>query len=260
MEAASLACNSIKDALPLRMSSAEQVSAHAPPRVTFPWDGGTGKVAAMKRLLLSLALGLSLLPARARAQVEMSIQIGVPVSPPLVVVQPGIQVVENLDEEVFFVSGWYWCRRGDYWYRARGPRASFVYVEPRFVPYRLAYLPPPGHYRRWNRGQLRDEHRWWREHDAERRHAWREHESVQRHGWRGEGGHDHGHRPGPAPAPAHAYAPASPARAYAPARPGPAFAPASSRGGPAPAPARGHGGGGGQDEHHGHDGPRHDPR
>ena len=230
----------------------------------------------MKRLLLSLMLGLSLFPDRARAQVEMSIQIGLPVSPPMVVVQPGVQVVENQDEEIFFVGGSYWCRRGDYWYRARGPRASFVYVEPRFVPYRLAYLPPPGHYRHWDRERLRDERRWWREHDQERRHAWREHESMQRHGWRGEGGPDHGYRPGPAPAPARGYAPAPapayaaapPARAYAPApgRAGPALAPASTRGGPAPVPARGHGDDGhnehhgdeGHNEHHGHDGPRHD--
>jgi hypothetical protein len=88
----------------------------------------------MRRVLLGLVLGLSVLPARARAQVEMSIQIGIPVSPPLVVVQPGVQVVENANEEVFFVGGWYWCRRSDYWYRARGPRAAFVYVEPRDVP------------------------------------------------------------------------------------------------------------------------------
>ncbi|MBL8940196.1 MAG: hypothetical protein JNM69_36955 [Archangium sp.] len=28
--------------------------------------------------------------------------------PALVVVQPGVQVVEDFDEEVFFVDGWYW--------------------------------------------------------------------------------------------------------------------------------------------------------
>lgn len=209
----------------------------------------------MKRLLLTLALGLSVLPARAHAQMEMSIQLGMPVSPPLVVVQPGIQVVENLDEEVFFVNGWYWCRRGPYWYRARGPYASFGYVEPRFVPYRLAYLPPPGHYRHWNRGHLGEERRWWREHDRERRDAWREHRTAQR-GWRGEGGRDRGYRPGgPGPAPAPAYAPARSAHAYAPqpGRGGPAYAPPSGHGGPAP--GRGHGGDG-----RGHEGPRHEGR
>ncbi len=182
----------------------------------------------MKRLILCLAFALSLLPATARAQVEMSIQIGLPVAPPMVVVQPGIQVVENQDEEVFFVGGWYWCRRGDYWYRARSPRASFAYVEPQRVPYRLAYLPPPGHYRHWRREQLREERHWWKEHDRDRRRAWKEHEQAERHGWRAEGDHGRGPSHGP-----------------------------PSRGGPAPAPAPGHGGHGDRghgDRGHGHDG------
>jgi hypothetical protein len=212
----------------------------------------------MKRLLLALTLLASLAPAPSRAQVEMSVEIGLPVAPPLVVVQPGIQVVENAGEEVFFVNGWYWCRRGDFWYRARTPRASFVYVEPHFVPYRLSYLPPPGHYRHWRREQLREERHWWREHDRERRSAWKEHQYAQRHGWRGEGGPGRGPGYAPAPARGHAYAPAparvAPAPAPAPGRGGHAYAAAPARA--APAPARGaHGG---NDPHAGHGGGGHD--
>ncbi len=199
----------------------------------------------MKRLTLCLALALFLLPAAARAQVEMSIQIGLPVAPSLVVVQPGVQVVENYDEEVFFVGGWYWCRRGDYWYRARRPRASFAYVEPRYVPSRLVYLPPPGHYRHWGRERAREDRHWWREHDQDRRRAWRDdqerhrewkrQEQAERHGWRAEGGPGHG------PASMHG----GPAPAAAPGRGSPSHGPAPSRGGPAPATAPGHGGHGG---------------
>lgn len=147
----------------------------------------------MKRLMLASTLVLSLLPASARAQVDMQINIGLPIAPPLVVVQPGIQVVENQPEEVFFVGGWYWCRRGDYWYRARGPRAAFVYVEPYYVPTRLAYLPPPGHYRHWNRERMGEERHWWKEHDHDRRRAWREHDE-RRSEWKHE--HDRGEHRG----------------------------------------------------------------
>ena len=153
----------------------------------------------MNRLILCLALALSLLPAAARPQFEASIHIGLPVAPPLVLVQPGLQVVENHDEEIFFVGGWYWCRRGDYWYRARRPHASFVYVVPERVPHRLAYLPPPGHYKHWRREQLGAERRWWKEHDGDRRRAWKEHETTRRHAWRAEGGPGRGPSHGPGP-------------------------------------------------------------
>ena len=64
----------------------------------------------MKRLLLPLACVLALWPSAAQAGVSLHIDIGLPVAPPLVEVQPGIQVVEGFPEEVFFSGGWYWCR------------------------------------------------------------------------------------------------------------------------------------------------------
>jgi hypothetical protein len=210
----------------------------------------------MKRLILCLVLAVPLLPAPAPAQVQMSIQIGLPVAPPLVVIQPGIQVVQNFGEEVFFVDDWYWCRRGDAWYRARRPHAAFAYVEPRFVPYRLAYLPPPGHYRHWNKARLKEERRWWKEHDKERRRTWREHDKAQRQALKDERGRGRGHAYG-----------------HEPARGGPAYTPAERRVTPTPAPAispapakhdrGGHGAvpappqGGDDQERRGHQGPRH---
>jgi len=137
----------------------------------------------MKRLLVCLGLAVSLLPSAARAQVGVNIDIALPVAPPLVVVQPGVQVVENSDEEVFVTNGWYWCRRGDHWYRARSPRSHFVYVEPAYVPSRLMYMPPPGHYRHWRREQAREDRRWWKEHARDER-RWR-HEDHR--GFRGDG-------------------------------------------------------------------------
>ena len=106
----------------------------------------------MKRFLLPLACALALWPSAAQAGVSLHIDIGLPVAPPLVEVQPGIQVVEGFPEEVFFSGGWYWCRRPDGWYRAPSPRARFDWVDRRFVPGGLARFPVGG-YRNWHRGE-----------------------------------------------------------------------------------------------------------
>jgi hypothetical protein len=141
----------------------------------------------MKRLGLPFALALSLLPlAAARAQVAVRIQVALPAAPPLVVVKPGVQVVENQDEEVFFSNGWYWVQRDGYWYRARNPRSAFVSVERRRVPVAIVRLPP-GHYRHWRHAEVREERR-------ERRAERKEFRERERHR---ERGHDrHGRRDG----------------------------------------------------------------
>ncbi len=135
----------------------------------------------MKRLALAFALALSLAPAAASAQVGVHIDVGLPAAPPLVVVQPGIQVVEDWHEEVFYTRGWYWVRRDGYWYRARAPRATFVYVEPRRVPVALVRMPP-GHYKHWRKAEAKAE-----------RKAWKQHEKAERKAWKEERKHGHGH-------------------------------------------------------------------
>jgi len=111
----------------------------------------------MNKLSLPL-MALLLLAQPASAQVHVQIDIGLPVAPPLVEVQPGIQVVEGFPEEVFFHAGWYWCRRPDGWYRARTPRARFEWVEARWVPRPLMRMPE-GRYRNWHRDGRRREFR-----------------------------------------------------------------------------------------------------
>jgi hypothetical protein len=68
----------------------------------------------------------------------------------LVVVEPGVQVVEDYGEEVFFVDGWYWLRTDGRWYRSRHHTGGWAFVEPRYVPGRLAHVPP-GQYKHWKR-------------------------------------------------------------------------------------------------------------
>jgi hypothetical protein len=103
----------------------------------------------MKPATLSLAILLAVCPSIAQAQVNIHIDIGLPVAPPLVVVEPGLQVVEGFREEVFFRDGWYWCRRPEGWYRAHSPRERFDRVDIHRVPGELIRLPE-GHYRYWH--------------------------------------------------------------------------------------------------------------
>jgi hypothetical protein len=137
----------------------------------------------MKNLAIPFAVLLAAGAAPARAQVGVRIELGLPVAPPLVVVQPGIQVVEGFREEVFFHRGWYWCRRPDGWYRSRSPRERFEWIEGRRVPGALVGLPV-GHYRNWHheermerRGERREERRMERH---EERHEERREERDRR--------------------------------------------------------------------------------
>ncbi|MGB8933386.1 MAG: hypothetical protein WCC48_19240 [Anaeromyxobacteraceae bacterium] len=101
----------------------------------------------MNKLIL-LAL---LAPTLASAQVRASFSLDLPVIvPQLVVVQPGIQVVPDVDYEVFNADGYYWTRHEGGWYRSSSPRSGWVYM-PRGVPPGLSRMPP-GKYKHWKGG------------------------------------------------------------------------------------------------------------
>lgn len=108
----------------------------------------------MKRFALLVFVWAS--PAFAQLRIDIVLPTIVFEAPPvLVVVQPGVQVVEDFDDEVFFVDGWYWCRRDDRWFRTRTHRGGWVYVE-RGVPMSLVKLPP-GQYRKWKKAEKRND-------------------------------------------------------------------------------------------------------
>ncbi|MFP2896186.1 hypothetical protein [Corallococcus sp. 4LFB] len=103
----------------------------------------------MKRLFAALVL----LPSMAFGQVRVDIDVKLPdivfsTPPPLVVVQPGVQVVEDYDEDLYVVDDAYWVRRDGRWYRARDYRGGWEVVEERRVPVTVVKLPP-GRYKRW---------------------------------------------------------------------------------------------------------------
>jgi hypothetical protein len=113
----------------------------------------------MKISTLSCAFFIVLGSSALQAQVDVHIDIGLPPVPPLVVVQPGIQVVEGFQEEVFFHRGWYWCRRPDGWYRARSPHSRFDWVDVHRVPVILV-RQPEGHYRNWHHNDHHEQSEW----------------------------------------------------------------------------------------------------
>ena len=111
------------------------------------------------RTLLAAAVAASLLaPGASSAQVQVTLSLDLPaVLPALVIIEPGIQVVPQVNEEVFFVDGSYWVRRDTRWYRSHDHRRGWVVVDQRGVPSRLVKYPP-GQYRRWDPHQGKHDH------------------------------------------------------------------------------------------------------
>jgi hypothetical protein len=103
----------------------------------------------MRTTLLALAAlaAVAATPCPA-AEVQAGLRLVLPDLPRLVVIQPGVQVVQDFDDEVFLHGGVYWARRSDRWYRSHDRRAQFVVVETRLVPEPLRRLPA-GRYRHY---------------------------------------------------------------------------------------------------------------
>jgi hypothetical protein len=106
-----------------------------------------------RSILLAAVVAVGAFPAAAQVQINVQLpSVVFPAPPPMVVVQPGVQVVEDNDDEVFFVDDVYWVRRGPHWYRAKDHRGGWVVVDGPNVPPSLVRLPP-GQYRRYKRGK-----------------------------------------------------------------------------------------------------------
>jgi hypothetical protein len=133
-------------------------------------------------------MALALLAQPARGQVQVQITMGLPVVlPPMVVVQPGVRVVSELDEEVYFVDGWYWVRRGPHWYRTHDHRGQWVWVAPARIPVALVRIPP-GQYRRLHRAEWKEHRRERKQREKAERKEWKEREKAGRAAWK-EGKH-----------------------------------------------------------------------
>jgi hypothetical protein len=103
----------------------------------------------MKKLLITAALFLVLPPAFALPGDRASFHISFSTPPTLAVIQPGVQVVVDHDEEVFYADHHYWVHRGGDWYRASHHSHAFAYVEQQRVPGALRTIEL-GHFRRYH--------------------------------------------------------------------------------------------------------------
>ena len=105
-----------------------------------------------------------LFPAVASAQ-PLPVPIGPPlihwdVQPRLTVAWPGVWVVEDSPDEVFFYNDWYWTQQSGRWYRSRDHHGHWIGIEQKGVPGRF-YALEPGHYRHFRGGEaLPQGHGW----------------------------------------------------------------------------------------------------
>jgi hypothetical protein len=116
----------------------------------------------MRGLILSTALGAAALAGcYATGDVGYSATYsataapapdGYAATPDLVTVQPGVQVVADYDEPVFFTDGFYWRFYDGYWYRSNNYYAGWYFYERPPVavlridrPYAYAHYRPSGY-------------------------------------------------------------------------------------------------------------------
>jgi hypothetical protein len=70
--------------------------------------------------------------------------------PDLVYVSPGVQVIANYDEPIFYADGYYWRNAGGVWYRSSYYRGGWAYARPPGVilsinsPHRYRHYRPQG--------------------------------------------------------------------------------------------------------------------
>jgi hypothetical protein len=87
-----------------------------------------------------------------------SVQVNVPTvqfeaEPPLVEVEPGLMVVPDIDREVFFAGGYYFCNLNGAWFRTRSHHGGWVRVATARVPVAIVRAPR-GRYRHFHGGRL----------------------------------------------------------------------------------------------------------
>jgi hypothetical protein len=72
-------------------------------------------------------------------------------SPDLVEVEPGVQVIADADEPIFYSDGFYWQYRDGFWLRSNYYNNGFARVDVNYVPVRVRGIDNPRayvHYRR----------------------------------------------------------------------------------------------------------------
>jgi hypothetical protein len=100
----------------------------------------------MNRFIFVLAL--LVVPTVASAQVAVGVHFGWAAPPPLIEINPGVQIVENGDQEIFFSNGYYWFERDGGWYRSHDWHERWAPVRGWRVP-SFIRNHPRGNYVHW---------------------------------------------------------------------------------------------------------------
>lgn len=72
-------------------------------------------------------------------------------SPELVTISPGVQVIADADEPLFYSDGMYWLYRDNSWYRSDSYRGGFARVEYSHLPQRIRVIERPQTYVQYRR-------------------------------------------------------------------------------------------------------------
>ena len=136
---------------------------------------------SMRKLIFAMGLAGSLI-ASPSAFAGVRVEIGWDVAPPVYEVTPGVSVVEDYDEEVFFTDGYYWVERDGIWYRSRDwHRSRWVVAPARRVPVFLVNHHR-GDYRHWRHEEHRERVEERHEERKEERHEEKREEHEHKHG------------------------------------------------------------------------------
>ncbi len=79
-------------------------------------------------------------------------------SPELIEIEPGVQVIADANEPLFFADGFYWLYRDGYWLRSSTYQSGFIRVELSYVPQRIRVIDRPQTYVQYRRHMGRDYH------------------------------------------------------------------------------------------------------
>src|ERR1043165_4837379 len=104
-------------------------------------------------------------------------------APDLVVISPGVQVIANLDEPIFYSDNYYWRNQGGYWYRSPYHTRGWARVE--VAPVRIRAIAQPSAYIRYHgeaRATVGGDHRDDKHDDKDKHDRHDDNDSNDKHG------------------------------------------------------------------------------
>jgi len=101
------------------------------------------------------AVAASLAGCMATSEVEYAGSVRV-TSPELVTISPGVQVIADADEPLFYSRGYYWLYRDGFWFRSDSYRSGFARIDTVYLPGELRVIERPQLYVQYRRHIGRD--------------------------------------------------------------------------------------------------------